>query len=102
MLSAAVKSAGIKGYLDAVLSVEDVGIFKPARVVYDMVGARFGCAPGEVLFVSSNGWDVAAATGYGFRTVWVNRAGQPMDRLAHRPEQVLDDLRGIPDLAGRL
>jgi 2-haloacid dehalogenase len=45
---------------------------------------------------------VAAATGYGFRTVWVNRAGQPMDRLAHRPEQVLDDLRGIPDLAGRL
>jgi 2-haloacid dehalogenase len=102
MLTGAVGSAGIGDRLDAVLSVESVGVFKPARAVYDMVGERFGCAPGEVLFVSSNGWDVAAATGYGFRTVWVNRGKQPMDRLAHRPREVLDDLRGIPDLAGRL
>lgn len=102
MLQGAVASAGIGDRLDAVLSVESVSVFKPARVVYDMVGERFGCAPGEVLFVSSNGWDVAAATGYGFQTVWVNRAKQPVDRLAHRPRHVLDDLRGIPDLAGRL
>lgn len=101
MLAGAVASAGIGDRLDAVLSVESVGVFKPARAVYDMVGKRFGCAPGEVLFVSSNGWDAAAAAGYGFQTVWVNRAKQPMDRLAHRPDQVLDDLRGIPDLAGR-
>ena len=102
MLAGAVASAGIGDRLDAVLSVESVGVFKPARAVYDMVGKRFGCAPGEVLFVSSNGWDVAAAAGYGFRTVWVNRAKQPMDRLAHRPQHILGDLRGIPDLAGRL
>lgn len=102
MLQGAVSSAGIGDRLDAVLSVESVGVFKPARVVYDLVGQRFGCTPDQVLFVSSNGWDVAAATGYGFQTVWVNRAKQPMDRLAHRPRQVLDDLTGIPGLAGRL
>jgi 2-haloacid dehalogenase len=99
MLEAAVASAGIADLLDAVLSVEAVGVFKPARAVYDLVGARFGTAPGAVLFVSSNGWDAAAATGYGFDAVWVNRAGEPVDRLPWRPRRVLTDLVSIPDLA---
>ena len=99
MLSAAVSSAGIGDVLDAVLSVEDVGVFKPHSTVYDMVGAHFGCAPEEVLFVSSNGWDACGAAGYGFRTAWVNRAGLPMDRLYARPHHVLSDLTTIPDLA---
>ena len=102
MLTGAVDFAGISENLDAVLSVEDVGIFKPARQVYDMVGDRFGTPPGEVLFVSSNGWDAAAASAYGFRTVWVNRAGDPMDRLPAEPERVLADLTAIPDLARSL
>jgi 2-haloacid dehalogenase len=100
MLAAAVQSAGIGDRLDAVLSVEEVGIFKPARAVYDLVGARFGTAPDEVLFVSANGWDAAAAAGYGFDTVWVNRAGDPLDRLPWRPGTVLSDLTDIPRLAG--
>ncbi len=102
MLDGAVEFAGVREWLDAVLSVEDVGIFKPARVVYDMVGKRFGTTPDQVLFVSSNGWDAAAAAGYGFHTVWVNRAGEPMDRLPAKPSHVLSDLTGIPDLAGSL
>jgi len=99
MLDGAVKSAGIGTLLDDVLSVESVGIFKPARVVYDLVGQRFGCAPEEVLFVSSNGWDACAAAGYGFNTVWVNRAGDPVDRLPAAPDRQLTDLSGIPALA---
>ena len=98
MLDGAVDSAGIELYLDAVLSVEDVGIFKPSSKVYDMVGARFGCGTDDVLFVSSNGWDVAGAAGYGFQTVWVNRSGDPMDRLPHQPHRVLSDLTTIPEL----
>ncbi len=98
MLDAAVQSAGIGALLDDVLSVETVGIFKPARVVYDLVGQRFGCAPGEVLFVSSNGWDACAAAAYGFGTVWVNRAGDPLDRLPAAPDRQLPDLSGLPDL----
>ena len=99
MLDGAVRSSGIADRLDAVLSVEEVGVFKPSARVYDMVGARFGCAPGEVLFVSSNGWDAAGAAGYGFDTVWVNRAGEPVDRLWATPTRRLADLTTIPELA---
>jgi 2-haloacid dehalogenase len=102
MLAGAVASAGIGEALDAVLTVEDVGIFKPATVVYDMVGARFGCTPQEVLFVSSKGWDAAAASGYGFHTVWVNRANAPRDRLWAEPAHEMTDLSEIPTLAGAL
>lgn len=100
MLEGAVKSAGLENVLDVSISVEDVGIFKPDPRVYDLVGAHFHCTKSEVLFVSSNGWDVAAATGYGFETAWVNRAGEPLDRLPWVPKHVLDDLSGIPELAG--
>ncbi len=96
MLRGAVESAGIGALLDAVLSVEAVAVFKPARAVYDLVGERFSCDPGEVLFVSSNGWDVAAASAYGFRTLWANRAGEPVDRLPGRPGRIASDLTGIP------
>lgn len=99
MLDGAVQSAGLGAVLDDVLSVESVGIFKPDRRVYDLVGQRFGCAPDEVLFVSSNGWDAAAAAGYGFRTAWVNRAGEPVDRLPWIPDTILSDLTGTPALA---
>ncbi|CUH65826.1 (S)-2-haloacid dehalogenase 4A [Thalassovita gelatinovora] len=99
MLQGAVDSAGIGDLLDDVLSVESVGIFKPAPIVYDLVGQRFGCDNAEVLFVSSNGWDAASASGYGFATAWVNRAGDPTDLLHAKPDHVLTDLTQIPELA---
>jgi 2-haloacid dehalogenase len=98
MLDGAVDHSGLRSYFDAILSVEEVGIFKPSSRVYDLVGARFGCVRDEVLFVSSNGWDVAGASKYGFRTVWVNRAGLPQDRLMADPAHVLNELSTIPEL----
>ena len=100
MLQGAVDSAGIGEVLDVSLSVQSVGIFKPDASVYELVGTHFGCDKNEVLFVSSNGWDAAAATGFGFTTAWVNRSGEPMDRLPWTPAHVLSDLTGIPKLAG--
>lgn len=100
MLQGAVHSAGVNELLDVSLSVQSVGIFKPAASVYDLVGAHFGCSNDEVLFVSSNGWDAAAATGYGFATAWVNRAKDPMDRLPWQPMHVMTDLKEIPGLVG--
>lgn len=99
MLAGAVASAGIGALLDDTLSVETVGVFKPDPRVYDLVGKRFGCGNEQVLFVSSNGWDAGCATGYGFETAWVNRAGEPVDRLPWQPAHVLPDLTGIPELA---
>jgi len=101
MLRGAVESAGLGDLLDDVLSVESVGIFKPAHVVYGMVETRFSVPKDDVLFVSSNGWDAGCATGYGFETAWVNRAGEPVDRLPWIPDHVLADLSSIPDLISR-
>jgi len=99
MLQAAVDSAGVANVLDDVLSVQDVGVFKPHASVYQMVNDRFRTSSDEVLFVSSNGWDAAHAAGFGFTTVWVNRAGDPMDRLPWTPAHVLSDLTTIPNIA---
>lgn len=95
MLNEAVRGAGYDGLFDAVLSVDDVGAFKPARAVYDMVGAQFGTDPRDVLFVSSNGWDICSGAAYGFRTLWLNRAGAPPDRLHGRPEAEARDMTGL-------
>lgn len=102
MLDGAVQSAGIASNLDAVLSVQSVGIFKPHESVYAMVGAHFSCAADQVLFVSSNGWDAAYAARFGFHTVWVNREGAPMDRLPAKPQYVMKDLTGIAQLAASI
>ncbi len=99
VLDATIRAAGLEGAFDAVLSVETVGVYKPARAVYDLVCGRFGCAPEEVLFVSSNGWDAGCAAGYGFRTVWANRGRAPVDRLPWRPDHVLPDLAAVPAVA---
>ncbi|MFA3917348.1 haloacid dehalogenase type II [Ruegeria hyattellae] len=99
MLDGAVQSAGIGDVLDDVLSVESVGVFKPDAKVYDLVQSRFDTPRDAVLFVSSNGWDAAGASGYGFVTAWVNRAGEPVDRLPWRPTHILSDLTSIPELA---
>lgn len=101
MLSGAVNSAGLGDLLDDVLSVQSVGIFKPAPAVYDLVGQRFGTDRTEVLFVSSNGWDAGSAAAYGFQTAWVNRAGAPVDRLPARPQHILSDLTAIPTLVAQ-
>ncbi|SLN73698.1 (S)-2-haloacid dehalogenase 4A [Roseivivax jejudonensis] len=98
MLDSSVAAAGLGGSLDAVLSVEEVGVFKPAAAVYDLVGRRFGVDKDAVLFVSSNGWDAGCATAYGFETVWANRGGHPVDRLPGRPAHVLPDLSRLPEL----
>jgi 2-haloacid dehalogenase len=102
MLDGAVQSAGVGDVLDDVLSVQDVGTFKPHPSVYQMVPDRFGCSVKDVLFVSSNGWDACAASGFGFNSVWVNRADEPMERLPWKPDNILSDLVNIPDLAAKL
>jgi len=102
MLRAAVASAGIGGALDASLSAESAGVFKPDPAVYALVGAVLGVARREVLFVSSNGWDAWAATAFGFRTVWANRGDAPVDRLTTPPDHVVRDLAELPELVARL
>lgn len=97
MLEAAVSSAGLVGSFDALLSVEAVETYKPTQIVYDLVLEKFLARPQDVLFVSSNGWDISGAATFGFRTLWVNRAGLPVDRLPARPAHIAPDLTTITD-----
>ncbi len=102
MLQSAVNASGIGTYLEALLSVEDVGVFKPSPKVYEMVLNRYNCQHDEVLFVSSNGWDAAAAKGFGFLVAWANRANDPVDRFPWTPDFTLSSLVKIPTLAKKL
>lgn len=98
MLASAVNAAGLSGAFEAVLSVDSLRMFKPQAAVYALVGARLGTAPQQVLFASSNGWDIAGAARFGFHTAWVNRAAAPQDRLPQRPMHEIPDLTHLPRL----
>lgn len=99
MLASATAAAGIAHLVEAVLSVETVGIYKPAAEAYGLVESGMGVPRDKVLFVSSNGWDIAGAARYGFGTVWVNRGGLPLDRLPHGPNHIIPDLTRLPVIA---
>jgi 2-haloacid dehalogenase len=92
MLDSAVASAGLTGLLDEVLSVDAVGVFKTSPRTYALVASAFKVEPDEVVFVSSNRWDAAGATAFGFRSVWVNRAGLPDEYDGFAPAAVVRDL----------
>lgn len=98
MLSAAVKSAGLGALIDPVLSVEEVGVYKPHPRVYQLAVDRLGIKPDRIGFVSSNGWDVAGASAFGFRAIWVNRAGAKTERLPAKPVAEISRLDELPAL----
>jgi 2-haloacid dehalogenase len=95
MLDAAFSSAGLLPLLDRVISVEAAGVFKTSPKTYALVTEAFNVSPSEVTFVSSNRWDVAGASAFGFRAIWVNRAGSPDEYLDFPPVKTVRDLREI-------
>jgi 2-haloacid dehalogenase len=86
MLAAAVRSSGLEGRFAHVLSVDAVRIYKPSRAVYELGTRAFALPAGEILFVSSNGWDVAGAKAFGYRTCWCNRLAAPAEKLGVSPD----------------
>lgn len=95
MLADAVASAGLGPRLDHVLSVDAVRVFKTSPRTYALVPEAFGVRPDEIVFVSSNRWDVAGAAAFGFHCVWVNRGGLPDEYADLPPVAVVDDLRAL-------
>jgi 2-haloacid dehalogenase len=98
MLSAAVGSAGLESRFDAVLSVDPLRIYKTSPEAYRLVTDHFGVAPGDVAFQSSNRWDIAGASAFGFHCFWINRTGQPDEYADLAPAAVLKGLDGLPGL----
>lgn len=100
MLQAATASAGIAGLLDHVLSIEEVGVYKPDRRVYDLAMQRLGLPAERICFVSSNGWDAVGAASFGCQAVWANRAGARRERLPAQPVAEIRSLDALPALLG--
>jgi 2-haloacid dehalogenase len=100
MLNAVVQHAGFAPLFDAVLSVEEVGVFKPDPRVYQLAVDRLAVAKHDVGFVSSNGWDAAGAKAFGFTVFWINRANAPIEALGVAPDHIVGSLGDVAALLG--
>ncbi len=98
MLAEAADSAGLSPLLDEILSVDEVGTYKPHPSVYQLAADRLRLEPGQILFVSANGWDAFSARAFGFRVAWCNRARQPAERLPEPPDAQVASLAGVAEL----
>jgi 2-haloacid dehalogenase len=100
MLDAIVRGAKLEALLDAVLSVEEVGVFKPHPKVYQLAVDRLGVPEASIAFQSSNAWDAHAASAFGMKVVWCNRYGQRRERLPGAPDREVKTLAELPALVG--
>ena len=96
MLETMVRNASLAPVFDAVLSVDALRVFKPHPSVYQLAVDRLGAKPEDIAFVSSNYWDAAGATSFGFRTFWLNRTGTQPDELGYAPHRSLRRLDELP------
>lgn len=97
MLSDAITSANIQSHLDEVISVEDVSIYKPSSVVYELAENRLKVKREEILFISSNGWDAYGASAFGLKVAWCNRTNQPNEMLPGSPDIIISNLSELID-----
>ena len=98
MLDAVVRAAGLEKLLDAVLSVEKVGVYKPHPKVYQLAVERLDIPVRAIAFQSSNAWDAYAAAAFGMQVVWCNRYGQRPERLPGSPDRIVMTLAELPPL----
>jgi 2-haloacid dehalogenase len=97
-LAPLVAHAGLAAAIPHVLSVHDVGVFKPDPRVYQLAVDHLGAPPEAIAFVSSNCWDALGAKSFGFSVCWVNRGGAPADRLGFEPDAIISSLAELPPL----
>ena len=98
MLATVVESNGLKSYLDQVVTIEDVRLFKTAPQAYELLLKAFPVKKNEVLFVSSNAWDALAAKWYGYDVFWVNRLGHPFEEIGEQPNYEGNSLSKVLDV----
>ena len=98
MLNSAVDNANIRDLLDGILSVEECEIYKPSKKVYDLVEKNMKVKKENVMFFSSNAWDMHAASNYGFNTIWVNRFNAKLERLPGKPNNIVNSLEKIDEI----
>ena len=95
MLEPLIKNSVLSELIDDIISVDDIKQYKPTPASYNYALKVLGVERHEVLFMSSNEWDIAGAKSFGFKTAWINRDGMPLDKLGMEPDSIYPDLTGI-------
>ena len=98
LLKGLVESNNIQNYFDAIISVENVKIYKPDPKVYEMPIKKYNCKPENICFLSSNTWDVSGGGVFGYNAVWVNRFNKVFDKLSYKPQFVINNLNQLLEI----
>ncbi len=99
MLDSALRHAGLDKIFEHVLSVEEVGIYKPSRRVYRLAMQKLHIADApSVCFVSANGWDAHAAGQFGFQAVRLIRGDGVAERLPGKIAASVENLGRVTEL----
>jgi 2-haloacid dehalogenase len=97
MLASAVGNEKLDDLFDAVLSVEEVGVYNPHPSVYQLAADRMGVEPNQISFLSANGWDAFSAKAFGFKVLWCNRFSQVAERMPEMPDGEIRDLSALSE-----
>jgi len=95
MLDPLVQHAGFREFFNHILSIDEVKQYKPSPASYNYALELLGVKRSEVLFMSSNGWDISGAKNFGFQTAWINRKDLPVEELGLVPDYIFSDLTGL-------
>ena len=98
LLNDLVKTNNLENFFDDIFSIEEVGVYKPDTRVYDIPIKKYGIKKNEVIFLSSNTWDVSGGGNYGYQAIWVNRNRNVFDYLDYKPKNQINSLKGLLDI----
>ena len=98
LLNQLVKSNSLEEFFDDIFSIETVGIYKPNADVYNIPIKKYNILKNEVLFLSSNTWDVSGGGNFGYKSIWINRNNNIFDNLDYSPEFELKNLKDLLDI----
>tara|TARA_B100001029_G_scaffold165228_1_gene156727 strand:- start:551 stop:1054 length:504 start_codon:yes stop_codon:yes gene_type:complete len=98
LLNDLVEKNDMKNFFDDIFSIEEVGIFKPSSKVYDIPIKKYKINKGEVVFLSSNTWDISGGGNFGYNCLWVNRNNDVFDNLDYSPKYELKNLKELLDI----
>ena len=98
LLNDLVKTNNLENFFDDIFSIEEVGVYKPNTRVYDIPIKKYGIKKNEVIFLSSNTWDVSGGGNYGYQSIWVNRNRDVFDYLDFKPINQINSLKGLLDI----
>ena len=98
LLNELVKINNLESFFDDIFSIEEVGVYKPDTKVYDIPIKKYGIKKNEVIFLSSNTWDVSGGGNYGYQSIWVNRNKNIFDYLDYKPKNQINSLKGLLDI----